>query len=463
MKAACRVLGALALVVSTLVVFVEHDTSAAEAETSPIPPPKRKSLGRIEYNPDDYVPASAGRTLIKIGNTTPGTLSADDPRSPKDGTPMDLFEFTAKKGEVLRIDVQATSFDPAVWTMEFESGPLLLIAGDSGKDGFATARMVVPRTGKYLLAVNYSHGQPGGYEMKVEREKAFSLPSVDSNSTRRAVLIGIGDYPGRRNDLTAPVHDVDAFRNLLVSKLGFAPRDILDIKGPYATRENILKGIHAFLGSLPDGGMALLYYSGHGTQVRGSGVGERERDKDDESLFLADGSYLVDHELRAAMKCIDAERVIVIVDACYSGGIYRAAGAKRAIDVRRYLDLGSQENGSTVSCLEPESTKKVDLVISASQEDERAWEYGDWNSLEPRFGNWEDVFEPRSMFTNYLIEALRDASKEDFRTPVRTLVERVSSKTTKLSMRRKRAPQNGRLIKFSSTEPSVGQAFGLVP
>ncbi|HEX8151998.1 MAG TPA: caspase family protein, partial [Thermoanaerobaculia bacterium] len=110
------------------------------------------------------------------------------------------------------------------------------------------------------------------------------------------MLIGIDDYSASQFDagavtvaprdwpnLYGAVNDVDAMREMLVARHGFADRDILVLKNHRATRAAILGAIEQHLAT---GDVALFYYAGHGSQVPNSR--STEPDKLDESLVPAD-------------------------------------------------------------------------------------------------------------------------------------------------------------------------------
>ena len=411
-----------------------------------------KSLHEIQRHSGAYTPSPARHQRIQLGAQVLGELARSDFTSSRDGTRVDMFRFRGHGGDVVTVSVQSEAFDPLVWVLE--SRNLLLINGDDDSGDGLDARLttVLPRDGDYLLAVN-SYGRLGNYEVGITEEPALVVPDAIPNSTMRAVLVGINDYPGDRHDLSAPVHDVDAVFKFLVAEAGFDPREILPIRDAYATRENIAQSVRSFLGTVGADGTALLYFSGHGIWI-GARDGQ-ESDRRDEALFLADGTPLVDDELRELVKCIDAKFVTVIVDACYSGGIHRGTGQKSVKEaaVRQYLEPLELDPVEATECQVKldSSRKEVDLVIAASQEHEEAWE---WDQ-------WDDITEPRSVFTRYLIEQASYALKNVPDMRVESLIEQVSLSTTRFTQEHVSAFQHGRLVNYSRREVRVGEMFGL--
>jgi Caspase domain len=96
---------------------------------------------------------------------------------------------------------------------------------------------------------------------------------------KRALLVGISDYPGRdARDLKTQglwyrlpgaVTDVELQRELLIHRFGFHTDDILVLKDKAATRDGILTAFktHLLQGIQSDGDVAIFHYSGHGSNV----------------------------------------------------------------------------------------------------------------------------------------------------------------------------------------------------
>ena len=418
----------------------------AASESSP------KQVRDIEKKLRKYARLEAGRVRVEVGTRTSGELGQDDLKTSEDGTPIDVVEFLGTKGEVITISVESDSFRPLTWLLERRHSVLIARGGVEGAGSVATMTTVLPRDGDYLLFVNSHHGT-GRYEATIDREPPLVIPDDSETATRRAVLVGINDYVGIGNDLSASVHDVDAIRELLVTEAGFASSEILPIKDPYATRENIVTSIRSFLGSVPEDGTAVLYYSGHGVRLRA----HREGDADgiDEALFLADGSYLVDDELRELVNCIDAKTVTVIVDSCYSGGLYRGRGLKSVDEevVESYLDLAKDEVPEPLGCASRSGVaeKDVNVFISASRENEKAWEWDRWKHLSV----------PRSVFTRYLLEEASGALRDTPGVAVTSLIEKVADKTTTFTEANRHSIQQGQVVNYAR-EPSIGEALGLI-
>lgn len=146
----------------------------------------------------------------------------------------------------------------------------------------------------------------------------------------RALLIGISRYQLPEYHLRGPRADLITMGFVAQDTLGFAQSEIRTLRDANATRANIVASIQEWLidGTEP-GDRVLLYFSGHGTQVRDFDFDEA--DGRDEALAPYDIGYaqenaLIDDQLVALLDQLTGRRVIVIVDACHSGTITRSVG-----------------------------------------------------------------------------------------------------------------------------------------
>ena len=416
--------------------------------------PSAKSVQRIENHLFEYMQWNADVKHIDMDSqdiNISGNLGENGIRSPKDDTPMDLFQFEGEKGDIVQVSLGSNEFDAVTWILESESRLLLEGDDDSGNNFDAVFKTVLPKDGKYLLVVN-SYGKTGSYELKLEKLKPLSI-SKDSTAKKRAVLIGVGDYFGAENDLSASLSDVELMQNLLVNEAGFDSDSILVIKDQYATRENIYEVYEKFLSSAPKDGLVLLYYSGHGVQL--STDNNSESDRKDEALLFADSSYLLDDELQLMIGCLASNKVVVIVDSCYSGGIDRGTGQKSVAEhrIKNYLEIArnTRPNLSICESQEMNHQKDINIVISAAGEDQKAWESSRWNNFSGS----------RSVFTHYFVEGVAKALKDKSNIPMDELHKEISQNVKEFTLEHITYIQEGKIVGNSLYPPTVKDAFGL--
>ena len=122
----------------------------------------------------------------------------------------------------------------------------------------------------------------------------------------------------------------------LVERFGFDPANVVTLTDSDATRQNIAQGFAQHLGQAGPNGVAVFFYSGHGTQI-GENIGltgsldPEPRGEGDEAIYIyghdSQSSVILDEELGYLIETIDAGRTLVVVDACFSGEITRGPGA----------------------------------------------------------------------------------------------------------------------------------------
>ena len=136
---------------------------------------------------------------------------------------------------------------------------------------------------------------------------------------------------------------------LLTGPLGFLPGQVKLLLDGAATRKGIIDAVETWIiGGTGPGDRALIYWSGHGTQLRDGGDAD-EADGHDEALVPVDyqspgGGFLIDDEIGAFLERLADRQVTLIVDACNSGTISRSlAGGGSGPPRSRYLPTDTQD------------------------------------------------------------------------------------------------------------------------
>src|SRR5215208_6677261 len=84
---------------------------------------------------------------------------------------------------------------------------------------------------------------------------------------KRALLVGINEYPDKGNILDACLNDVNDFGEFLTSKCEFPYEDIRLLTERRATKVEILKRLDWLLKGLKAGDQIVFLYSGHGNRL----------------------------------------------------------------------------------------------------------------------------------------------------------------------------------------------------
>ena len=149
---------------------------------------------------------------------------------------------------------------------------------------------------------------------------------------RRALLVGINDYPDPANRLEGCVNDVFMVSSVL-QESGFDPEEIRVVLDDRATTQGIMDRLHWLLDGVRNGDQRVLFYSGHGAQIPGYGP-KGEPDHLDECLVPYDFDWSPAHAILDKQFCelysqlpYDSDFVAVF-DCCHSGGITRDGGPR---------------------------------------------------------------------------------------------------------------------------------------
>ena len=155
--------------------------------------------------------------------------------------------------------------------------------------------------------------------------------------SRRALIIGINNYPDPANHLDGCVND--AFRvSEVLQERGFQPQNIRLLLDDRATANAIRERLAWLLYRAEDGMERVLFYSGHGAQIPGKN-GFEEIDHVDECLVPFDFAWtdetaITDKDFYRLYSDLPyGARFFAMFDCCHSGGLTRSGARKaRAID-----------------------------------------------------------------------------------------------------------------------------------
>lgn len=140
---------------------------------------------------------------------------------------------------------------------------------------------------------------------------------------KKALCIGINNYPGTDSDLKGCINDANDWSTVLASRK-FDVEQLLDAD---ATKDNMKQAIENIVGSAQSGDTIVISYSGHGSYVP-------DNDGDEADGF---DEILCPHDIRQNRPLRDDElyeifnnraddvRITFISDSCHSGTITRAA------------------------------------------------------------------------------------------------------------------------------------------
>lgn len=155
-----------------------------------------------------------------------------------------------------------------------------------------------------------------------------------TNQNKHALLIGINKYSNLppHYQLSGCTNDIEIMARILEENFGFPESNIKKLRDEEATREGILAALGALTERIAENDIAVIHYSGHGSQIR-----DREGDEPDgwdETIVPNDsgrGSYpnrdITDDEIYVWLLELTEKtpHVTLIFDCCNSGTISRDA------------------------------------------------------------------------------------------------------------------------------------------
>lgn len=224
---------------------------------------------------------------------------------------------------------------------------------------------------------------------------ASAPPQNTTGGRRWGVCIGISNYADAEIPKLSYSH-LDAQR--MAETLGklYGPGNITLLQDAAATKEAIRRAIYDDLAAKSrPGDLVMIYFSGHGGRC--ADTSGDEEDGLDEYLVPVEGrvadpeSMILDDTLARWIQQLDGRQVVLVLDACYSGGANRGKNAKglsRANARTGRLDFLDGELRRT-----KDLGQKGTAVLAASEANQLAWELQDADG---------------SVLTRFLLDAIND-------------------------------------------------------
>lgn len=255
---------------------------------------------------------------------------------------------------------------------------------------------------------------------------------------KRAVCIGINDYPGTYNDLKGCVNDANDWAKLLRNDFDFGDNITL-LTDADATKKNIVSALRDLVVGAKGGDVVVLTYSGHGTWVYDQGDRD-ESDNRDEAICAYD-EIIIDDEIRSIISKINKEAHLTIIsDSCHSGSVTRAQ-LKRTYEA----DNAAAENAPKPRYMPP--VDEIDAVSTGLIPIRKRFLYPE--------SNMSEVLLSGCNATEYSYDAYIDAQFNGAMTAIATRLIKSNPNQTYRELHR-----NLRLILPSSRFPQAPQLEG---
>lgn len=176
----------------------------------------------------------------------------------------------------------------------------------------------------------------------VKRELRETLPAgrpvaSDRKPRRRALIVGIDEYPNPDHRLSGCVNDTFLMSSVL-QESGFVADDIRLLLNDRATTVNLMERIAWLLEDVRDGDELYFHFSGHGTIMPSYGI-DYSVERIHECLvpFDFDGSFahaITDAQLCSLYSQLPYDAAFVMsLDCCHAGGLTRGSSMRvRGLD-----------------------------------------------------------------------------------------------------------------------------------
>ena len=287
-------------------------------------------------------------TRIQNGDVTQGTLESGD-MSLQAGEHVDFFTLDVEPGMLLQVSLESTDFDPYLM-LELPDG-----GNDSNDDwdGSRTlSRIEIPvnQAGQVRIgATSYRPGEAGRYTLKAMltpyEEPEIPEATSSSESDIYGIFVGISNYAGGVDDLDMTAADAQKLHEGLRG-IGMREENSRLLIDHQATQANLIAVTEDLGSMMGEEDLLVLFYSGHGNRVARESFQREDADNIDETLTLYDGEY-TDDSLDALLTEHTRGKVLVVLDACFSGGF-----AKDVISQQGRMGLFSSQEDATSAVAE---------------------------------------------------------------------------------------------------------------
>lgn len=171
---------------------------------------------------------------------------------------------------------------------------------------------------------------------------ATLLASTAVHADIHALIMTISNYQGGIPPLKGVAYDADSARTI-AKDMGAKDGNILELRDQQLTLAGMRKAFDDLIAQVQPDDSVFIYYSGHGGRQYVQDPVERCA----ESLITDDGYGFIDTEMEAKLKQLSkkAQKVVVFLDACHSGGVTTRAvrAGKQAAFAPKYWSKGEAE------------------------------------------------------------------------------------------------------------------------
>jgi len=169
----------------------------------------------------------------------------------------------------------------------------------------------------------FSIHREAGKVAAVKKEEPVSEPGLMAGKYY-ALILAVEDYDSPEiNRLDHPVHDALQLRDTLIENYTFERENVTFLKNP--DRRAVYKALQSLRYTLTENDNLLIFYAGHGTWMDDMRQGYwLPRDA---SGVNDPSDWIPNSNVRDYIKAIKAKHILLVADACFSGGIFKVRTA----------------------------------------------------------------------------------------------------------------------------------------
>jgi len=266
--------------------------------------------------------------------------------------------------------LQDLASNASVGLLSVEGGwALVEVSGTGGKAGTVTTGWV------RASALNLNSGASAASSMASGREIAgntaltLGVRSLPVRSNRHALIIGISTYADPNTPQLPGVKIDRESATQMARSMQVPTENIQYLQDEQATGDGIRKALAALTDRVQDGDRVFIHYSGHGTRYLDPASGNCT-----EALLAYDGGQsglISNHEMASMLSGITnhTDKLLVVYDACHSGGVAQAAATLRTRGITTSSDEGALHPkfvNTTEVCGRPINVKTRNLVVEVA-------------------------------------------------------------------------------------------------
>jgi hypothetical protein len=289
---------------------------------------------------------------LGMGANSTGELSPNDGQL-ETGEYRDIYVFDGSIGDNVAVEMSSTEFDTYIILLT-PTGETIENDDDEGSTSRSRIDLTLRETGRYrLVATSYKVGATGSYEVALQPgtiQVGTETPSIARGEAGPphqgqvfGVFAGISNYGGRMNDLAYTAEDAVRVRNAMIRGAGMPSANGVLLTDNDATSANLRRSIQSLATRVGPDDTFVLFFSGHGGRMPRIDFQPSDPDALDETLEFFDAG-ITDDEMREVLEAVPAGRIILLFDACFSGGF-----SKDVISAPGRMGLFSSEEDVTSS------------------------------------------------------------------------------------------------------------------